>query len=276
MSARTSTPTVAELRAATQPPSIFERNSGEHWAGRLYVRRFSPYLTRLLLRTPLTPNGVTWLMIASGLLAALALTLPGIAPVAAAAVLTLPGVLPAAAAVLLIQLQILLDCSDGELARWRQQSSPAGIYLDRLGHYLTEAALPIALGVRADGGWDSIGGYTTVGLLVAVLVLLVKAETALVTVARAETGKPLVQDTRDVAAPRATGLRRIRRALGVMPFFRAFVAMEATLLALAAAVVDAVAGDLAGTRALVVALVAVGAITAVGHLLAILASSRLR
>ena len=35
---------------------IFERNSGEHWAGRLYMRRFSPYLTRLLLRTPITPE----------------------------------------------------------------------------------------------------------------------------------------------------------------------------------------------------------------------------
>ena len=54
---RTSRPSIAELRAATQPPSIFERNSGEHWAGRLYVRRLSPYLTRLLIRTPLTPNG---------------------------------------------------------------------------------------------------------------------------------------------------------------------------------------------------------------------------
>ena len=58
---------------------------------------------------------------------------------------------------LLIQVQILLDCSDGELARWRQQFSPAGIYLDRFAHYVTETLLPIALGIRADGGWDEIG-----------------------------------------------------------------------------------------------------------------------
>ena len=44
-------PTIAELRAATQPASIFERNSGEHWAGRLYIRRASPYLTRRCCRT---------------------------------------------------------------------------------------------------------------------------------------------------------------------------------------------------------------------------------
>jgi phosphatidylglycerophosphate synthase len=255
-------PSIAELRAATQPPSIFERNSGEHWAGRLYLRRLSPYLTRLLLRTPVTPNGATWLMIAVGVLAA--------------AVLTLPGIVPAVAAVLLIQLQILLDCSDGELARWLDRRSPVGVYLDRIGHWLTEAALPIGLGIRADGGWDELGTYTAVGLLVTVLVLLVKGESALVTVARAESGRPPAVDSRAVAAPRASGLARVRRALGRVPFYRAFVAMEATLLALAAAIVDAVAGDLAGSRILVVALVPLVAITAAGHLVAILASDRLR
>ena len=255
-------PSIAELRAATQPPSIFERNSGEHWAGRLYVRRLSPYLTRALLRTPVTPNGVTWLMIASG--------------VAAAAVLTLPGVVAALAAVALIQAQILFDCSDGELARWTGRTSPAGVYLDRLGHYLTEAALPIALGVRADGGWDSLGGWTTVGLVVAVLVLLVKSETVLVHVARSEAGLPPVQDTAGVASPRLGLLARLRRMAGRLPFFRAFVAMEATFLALLAAVVDAVAGDLSGTRTLVLVLVPVAVVTVVGHLLAILTSSRLR
>jgi phosphatidylglycerophosphate synthase len=255
-------PSIAELRAATQPPSIFARNSGEHWAGRLYVRRFSPYLTRLLLRAGITPDGVTWLMILSGLLAAAALTLPG-----------LGGALGAAA---LIQLQILLDCSDGELARWLDRRSPAGVYLDRIGHWLTEAALPIALGIRADGGWDSLGTYTALGLVVAVLVLLVKGESALVTVARAESGRPVAADTEAVAAPRAGGLRSVRRALGYLPFFRAFVAIEATLLALAAAVIDLAVGDHEATQVLVVALIPIAAITVVGHLVAILTSQRLR
>ena len=88
------------------------------------MRRYSAQLTRLLIPTRVTPNQLTWLMLVVGL--------------AAAAVLTLPGIWPAVAAVLLIQGQILLDCSDGELARWRQQFSAKGIYLDRLGHYVTE------------------------------------------------------------------------------------------------------------------------------------------
>jgi phosphatidylglycerophosphate synthase len=262
VSVRTSRPTVAELRAATQPASIFARNSGEHWAGKLYMRRVSPYMTRALLPTGISPNAVTWLMIAVG--------------VAAAGVLTLPGLGAAVGAFALIQLQLLLDCSDGEVARWRGVSSPVGIYLDRIGHYATETALPIALGIRADGGWDSIGGWTTLGLVAAVLQLLVKAETVLVHVARAESGKPLVEDRREVAAPRRSGLARLRALAGWLPFYRAFVAMEATLLALAAAIADSVSDSLDGTRTLVLALIAFGAVTAAGHLVAILSSSRLR
>jgi phosphatidylglycerophosphate synthase len=241
---------------------LFARNSGEHWTGRLYMRRVSPYVTRLILPTRVSADAVTGATLVAGL--------------AAAALLTVPGVIPAAGALLLIQLQMLLDCSDGEIARWRRQYSTAGIYLDRMSHYVTETAFPIALGVRADGGWDSIGGWTTLGLLIAVLVLMTRTESALVHVARAESGKPLVEDSETVAAPRGRGLRRIRRAFRFLPFFRAFVAIEFTLLAFTAAVVDAVAGDLVGTRVLLVALLPVAGVTAAGHLLAILTSSRLR
>lgn len=244
---RTSRPSIAELRAATQPPQIFERNSGEHWAGRLYIRRLSPYATRLFLRLGFSPDAVTWLFVAAG--------------VAAAAVLALDGPLPAVGALVLIQLQILLDCSDGEVARWQGRSSPRGIYLDRVGHYVTEAGLPIALGIRADD--------VTLGLVLAVLVLLIKSETALVHVARAESGRPPAADRREVAAPRGGLLRSLRRAAAYVPFYRAFVAMEFTLLVLAA--------EIAGlTDELLVALLPVAALTALGHLAAILTSDRLR
>ena len=243
----TSQPSIAELRAATQPPEIFARNSGEHWAGRLYIRRVSPYATRLFLRAGLSPNAVTWLFIAAGL--------------AAAAVLSLGGVAAALGAFALIQLQILLDCSDGEVARWQQRFSVKGIYLDRIGHYVTETALPIALGIAAD--------EVTLGLVIAVLVLLIKSETALVHLARAEAGKPPPADTAGVAAPRGGLLRTLRRAFALVPLYRAFVAMEFTLLALVAELLDA-------ADTLLVILVPVAAITAAGHLVAILASDRLR
>jgi phosphatidylglycerophosphate synthase len=255
-------PSIAELRDVVQPPAHLGRASGEHWAGRLYMRRVSPYVTRALLRTPISANGVTWLMVPTGLLAAGCLTLPGIGG--------------ALGAVAFVQLQLLFDCCDGEVARWRGESSPAGVYLDRVAHHVTDAALPAALGVRAAGGWGSLDGWTTLGLVVAVLALLIKAESHLVVVARAESGLPRVADTTATAAPQPTGLRRARRALAFAPFFRAFVTVEFTVLALAAAIVDALAGDLIGSRALLVALVPVALLTALGHLVAVMTSDRLR
>ena len=252
MSARSAKPSIADLRAVAQPPSIFARNSGEHWAGRLYVRRMSPYLTRVLIPTPISPNMVTWAMIAVG--------------VAAAGLLVIDSVWAAAGAVILIQAQILFDCSDGELARWRRQFSPVGIYLDRFAHYLTETQFPIALGIRCD--------EPVLGLVAAVLALGVRTESALVAVARLETGRTRAEDTAAVAAPQISLLARVRRAVGFFPFFRAFIAVEATLLSLVAAIVDAGGGD--GTRILVIALVPIAAITVVGHLVAIVTSARLK
>jgi phosphatidylglycerophosphate synthase len=264
VSTSSSAPSIADLRAATQSDAVTGRASAEHWTGLLYMRRVSPYATRVLLRAGLSANAVTFLMIPVGVLAALALTLPGLGG--------------AIGAVVLIQVQQLLDCCDGEIARWRRTSSAAGIYLDRIANHVTFPALPIALGIRADGGWDSIAdaGWTTLGLAIAVLVLLIMAETHLVEVARAEARLPLVADTAQAAAPRASLLRRMRRMLRYLPFFRAFVPVEASLLALAAAVADAIGGNLDGTRALMVALSAFAVATVVGHFTAILASQRLR
>jgi phosphatidylglycerophosphate synthase len=255
-------PSVAELKAVTQPEGLLERPGAEHWAGRLYMRRLSPYVTHGLVATPLSANAVTALMIPVGLLAALSLSLPGL--------------LAALGAVALAQLQLLLDCSDGEVARWRRTFSPAGIYLDQIAHYSTEAALPIALGVRADGGWDSLGGWTALGLVVAVLVLLLKSETHLVQVARLRAGRPAVPAATETPSSADGGRFRLREGARLLPSVRPFQAVEATLLALAAAIVDAVAGDLAGSRALVLVLVAAAAVAATGHLIAVLASDRLR
>ena len=52
--------------------------------------------------------------------------------------------------------------------------------------------------------------------------------------------------------------------------------VEASLLALAAAIADQVAGDLTGTRTLLVVLLPVAALTALGHLAGVLSSDRLR
>ncbi len=98
---------------------------------------------------------------------------------------------------------MLLDCSDGELARWRGRSSASGVFLDKLGHYTAEALIPVALGVRADGGLGSIGGWTTLGALLAGLVLFNKALNDMVHAARASAGLEPDQATSRTSALRA-------------------------------------------------------------------------
>jgi phosphatidylglycerophosphate synthase len=256
-------PTVEQMRSVTQPASVTARSGAEHWTGTLYMRRISPYLTRLLLPTRITPNGVTALMILCGALAGVALLWQG-----------LPGAVVAA---LMAQAQMLLDCSDGELARWRGDYSVAGIFLDKLGHYTAEGLLPLALGVRADGGIGSIGGWTTLGAVLAMLVLFNKALNDMVHAARARGGLAPLPDRSDVGTPQRRQVRTLRSMARFVPFHRAYHSIELTLLALLAATGDAVlGGGPTATRLLVVALLLAAAVTVAGHLTAILTSSKLR
>ncbi|GAB3434254.1 CDP-alcohol phosphatidyltransferase family protein [Phycicoccus ginsengisoli] len=258
-------PTLADLRAVVQPPEHIARYNAEHWSGALYMRHLSLRATLLLLRTGASANTVTVLMVLVGVLGA--------------ALLPLPGLLGPVLVVLAMQAQILLDCSDGEVARWRHRFSPAGIYLDRIGHYLTEAALPIFLGLRADS-WNwrhpaDVGGWALLGSLTAVVVIVNKAFTDLVVVSRAKTGRPLLSDTEGTALPKAGSLAAARRAFRYVPVFRAFVAVEFSLSCLVAGAVDVAVDGLNGSQLLLAILAPLAVITAGGHLVGVLTSSRL-
>ena len=258
---RPARPTIAQLREVTQPPSVRTRAAAEHWVAHAYLRDVSPYLTRILLRSGFSANGVTWLMIMSA---------------AAAAVATAwPSLLGALLAVILVQLQMLLDCSDGEVARWRQTSSPVGVYLDRVGHYVAECGIAVALGVRATGQLQLSGIWISAGLLLGLLVALNKVENDLVHVARHYAGLPQIADADHVRAPRGGFLRSVRRLARVIPFHRVFHSVELSILVLLSAIVDLFVGGEA-TKVLLAALVVAAALTLVGHLVAVLASSRLR
>jgi phosphatidylglycerophosphate synthase len=252
-----SRPSVAELRPVAQPAGLLDRESGEHWAGRLYMRRLSPYVTTVFARTSVRPDTLTGLMILVGL--------------AGAAVLVIPGLAAAVAAALLIQIYLLLDCSDGELARWRGTTSPRGVYLDRVGHYLVEAAFLTALGARAADGAD---GWLALGLAAALGAILVKAETDLVDVARARYGAAPASDA-DASVP-SRGLGGLRRAAQVLRAHRLIQAVELSLAAVVAAAYDAAAGGVTATRVLVAACAVIAGVLVVAHLVSILASSRLR
>ena len=254
-------PSLAEIKATGQPPGIISRLNDEHWAGRLYMRRVSPGATWIFARLGWSPNAVTAGFIACG--------------VAAGAVVALGGVASAVAAALLIQGYLLLDCADGELARWRGQTSVTGVYLDGIGHYLGETALLAGLGIRAQGHLAWSGGYVTAGLAAAVLAALVKAETDNVVVARAKCGLPGTHADASLA-PRSGGLALARRLASALRVHRVIQAVELSALILVAAIIGAIHGGLTATRILVVGCLVIAAFMVVAHLVAIVASRRLR
>ena len=276
-------PTIEELRTVTQPEHVRTRAAAEHWVAHVYLRQISPYLTRPLLAAGFSANAVTWLMIAAAAAAAIATTWVGLA-----------GALLAA---LLVQVQMLLDCSDGEVARWRGTSSPVGVYLDRVGHYTAECGIALALGIRVahgggfdagpvvaasgDGAWagllaDLADPALFMGALLALLVALNKVENDLVHVSRAQNGLNAMKDAEQVRVPAPGLVRSLRRVARVVPFHKVFHSVELSLLILAAALMDAVVGDTLATRFLLPALLVAVAVTVVGHLVAVLSSARLQ
>jgi membrane protein YdbS with pleckstrin-like domain len=77
-------------------------------------------------------------------------------------------------------------------------------------------------------------------------------------------------------APASTGLARARKAASVLKVHRITQAVELSLLILIAAIADAIRGDLTATRVLVVVCLIVAALMVAAHLVAIMASRRLR
>lgn len=255
-----SRPSLDEVKSQGQPRWVVERVNDEHLFGRLYMRKISPRVTWVFARLGWSPNAVTLAFIVCG--------------VAAGVVVSFGGLATAIGAAALVQLSLLFDCSDGELARLTKRTSAAGIYLDRVGHYLCEAAMLVGLGLRAQGHWTASGGYLTAGLAAAVLAMLVKAETDNVVVARAVQGLP-AGHADEALRPRSSGLALLRRAASLLKIHRIIQAIELSVLILLAAIADAVRGGLLATRVLLIACLVAAALMVIAHLAAILASRRL-
>lgn len=264
---RPAKPTIDELRQVTQPDSILARQNAEHWLNNVYLRKLSPYLTQQLLKTSISANGVTVLMIAIGVLCASALLLPGF--------------WPALLAAFLAQFQMLWDCSDGEVARWKNQFSARGFFLDKVAHYSVEGLIPLALGIRAAGGLSVFSGdqaswWPYLGALLAVVVLWNKALNDSVHVARAASGLDRLADVRSVSAPSNKFLGTVKSVVRYFPFQRIFHSIEMTALILVASMFDLVNGTLSTTRNLLIGMLILSVITLIGHFASILSSSRLK
>ena len=255
MTERPVRPTIAQIREISQPVSVTGRSTSEHWVADLYLRRLSPYLTRIFLRTPISANGVTWLMILTG---------ASIGPA-----LLIQGWVGIALALFLSQLQMLIDCCDGEVARWRNTKSPMGIFLDKLGHYLAECLIPLCLGLRL-AGWPNESVTTSIypyfGALLAILISINKGLNDAVHVARAFSGLEKIQDTKGANLPVKGLLRSLRKVFNYLPAHRIFHSVEFTILVV-------IFGSFG--QALTIAL-GIAIFVTLGHITAIVTSSKLR
>ncbi len=105
---------------------------GDGWLSELTVRRMSRVVTPVAVRLGLAPNTVTLISLVAGA-AAVAFALPG----------TRWGYLLTA---LFMVVSLVLDCVDGEVARWTHRYSTSGAWLDAVGDRVKEYSIWFAVG----------------------------------------------------------------------------------------------------------------------------------
>lgn len=268
---RPKNPTLAQLREVCQPPEVRSRRNAEHWTAELYLRHISIYLTAVLVRTRITANGVTGLMILAGWSMSLALLIPGIwGPVLA---------------LLLSQFQLYFDCSDGEVARWRSSQSPKGIFIDMVGHHTTEAFIPLALGYRAFRELSANGTMISqawptlfMAACLAVLLVLNRSQSLMVHAARGMAGLGKLPDTAEArAVPTTSLIGRLRAMARFLPFHKLLHAVELSLIILFSAGVSAFLGQPGlGEKWVIWILLPATFLVNIGHFISSMASSRLK
>jgi 1L-myo-inositol 1-phosphate cytidylyltransferase / CDP-L-myo-inositol myo-inositolphosphotransferase len=158
-------PIVSEANRAAVERGLFKgiESASDGWVDHHLNRKLSPWFSRWFLRLPLTPNHVTLIALAIGLLAALSVARGS----------WLSGVVGA----LLLQWSAIIDCCDGEVARLKFLESTSGYYLDLACDNIVHVA------VFASVAWSSyqelgqtyallLGGVAAFGTVMAFIVVL--------------------------------------------------------------------------------------------------------
>ena len=138
---------IKELRQICQEPV----KQWQDLSGKVYGARFSIYFTKLFLELGWEPSVVTILMACIGVCGALLLIFQGILPVIG---------------FLLLILHYILDCSDGEVARYGKKQNIQWTLYDYLIHYLVKSKTFLCLGLgahlRGQGAWIFIFSVSAV------------------------------------------------------------------------------------------------------------------
>lgn len=111
------------------------------YLSRVY-RLFSLPITWVLFQRRITPNQVSLVQIAVGVLGCLVIFL-------------WPGSMGFLIGVFLLHFAYVLDCVDGELARATHQQSIPGVFLDKYAHAITMQAIFVATGVHMAAGMSN-------------------------------------------------------------------------------------------------------------------------
>lgn len=250
---------IAEIREKGQPASVMNRRVAEHWTGPAYLRKISPYLSQIFLRLNFSPTAVTWLMVLLGW--------------SASWILTNPSLWAVFLVFLLAQLQMLADCSDGEVARITKNFNPAGIFVDRIGHYTTESFFAVAFGIRV----YQAGDFRDLiwGLVLALLIVFNKLLNDLVHVTRALSGLDKLSENSRVAIPNNIILRFLKSLFRFFPIHKLFHSIELSFLFLVAGLVQYLL--IQNFERFTLQFLTVAAlVVVVGHTAAILNSNRLK
>ncbi len=108
------------------------RRETDDWYMWNVLRKISIRVTWLLLHTPITANGVTFLFILNGILICI--------------VFLFGTKLAFFAGSLMLQFWYVLDMVDGEIARYRKQSVATGRFFDYMAHYIVHPFFFFAIG----------------------------------------------------------------------------------------------------------------------------------
>ena len=162
---RVCAPCVVETNRLRLERGLFAglQSASDGWVDRYLNRKLSPWLSRWFLRTSLTPNQVTLIAFAVGLLSALSFAWGG----------WVSGLVGA----LLLQGSAIIDCCDGEVARLRFQESPSGYYLDIACDNVVHVAVFAAVAWSSyeslgQSYWLFLGWLAAFGTIMAFIVVL--------------------------------------------------------------------------------------------------------
>lgn len=141
---------IKALREVCQAP----RRKTDNWHMKNISRKVSIYVTWALLHTRITPNQTTFLMTVIGLAAGL--------------IFLYGSKLAFLIGALILEFWYVLDMVDGEIARYRKQTSVTGVFLDSFSHYIVHPFIFFCIGMGLYRGGSGLhililailGGYS--------------------------------------------------------------------------------------------------------------------